>query len=231
MNIVSADKMTLVAKINETKKRLANAELKKSGRNTFQKYEYFELGDFLPTIIAAESELGFLNVISITPDIATLTVIDADSEKTITFTSPIADAATKGASPIQAVGSMHTYMRRYLYVMAYEIAEHDAIDGLDQADKAKEIAWQKKPQRPEPTKQENMPDEKTAIMVKIRSLIYPDYKSKDDQGEADPAVKEIYERELKAHMSLHKDIKKFSDLNINQLKDMLQKMDLPEVLR
>lgn len=80
-------------------------------------------------------------------------------------------------------------------------------------------------------KQEKKPDEKTALMLKIRSLIYPSYKSKDEPGEADPVIKAIYDQELKAHMSLNKDIKKYSDLNLNQLKDMLQKMDLPEVLR
>jgi hypothetical protein len=34
----------------------------------------------------------------------------------------------KGCNEIQAMGAMMTYIRRYLYVNALEIVEHDAID-------------------------------------------------------------------------------------------------------
>jgi len=124
----------LFEKVNETKKRLQSADLKKSGRNTFQNYSYFELSDFMPTIIQAEGELGFVNLIGFEPIdgevFAVLTIKDEADE--IRIMSPIADAGVKGVSAIQALGAVHTYLRRYLYVMAYEISEHDAIDGMDQ---------------------------------------------------------------------------------------------------
>jgi hypothetical protein len=113
---------------------LQSADLKKSGRNTFQKYSYFELSDFMPTIIQAESDFGFVNLIGFEPIdgevFAVLTIKDEADE--IRIMSPIADAGVKGVSAIQALGAVHTYLRRYLYVMAYEISEHDAIDGMDQ---------------------------------------------------------------------------------------------------
>jgi len=176
--------MTLIQKFNEAKKRLIETELNKSGKNTFQKYEYFELGDFITDIIQLEHELNFANVISF-PTIngvstALLTIIDGSSDKTITFESPIADASTKGASPIQAIGSMHTYMRRYMYVLAYEIAEHDAIDGKDQKEKE---------EMPKGTK--ILPKiDLTAIQKEVQEMLYPNMRD-GKLGEANGCLYEI----------------------------------------
>jgi len=44
------------------------------------------------------------------------------------ITSPMAEANLKGAHPIQNLGAVETYTRRYLWVTAMEIVEHDALD-------------------------------------------------------------------------------------------------------
>ena len=41
----------------------------------------------------------------------------------------------KGSNKIQALGSSHTYLRRYLYLTAFEIVESDGIDGLSVEDR------------------------------------------------------------------------------------------------
>jgi hypothetical protein len=40
----------------------------------------------------------------------------------------MADANLKGCHPIQNLGAVETYTRRYLWVTAMEIVEHDALD-------------------------------------------------------------------------------------------------------
>ncbi len=40
-------------------------------------------------------------------------------------------AALKGCHEVQNVGAVETYQRRYLWVAALEIVEHDAIDSSD----------------------------------------------------------------------------------------------------
>jgi hypothetical protein len=40
----------------------------------------------------------------------------------------MAEANLKGCHPIQNLGAVISYIRRYLYVSALEICEHDAID-------------------------------------------------------------------------------------------------------
>jgi len=116
------------AKLQKARMMLQAAPLKKSGHNKFAGYQYFELGDFLPTINGIFSELGLCSVISFDKELATLRIVDTDNGSSITFTSPMADANLKGCHPIQNMGAVQTYSRRYLYVSALEVVEHDALD-------------------------------------------------------------------------------------------------------
>jgi hypothetical protein len=116
------------AKLQKARMMLQAAPLKKSGHNKFAGYQYFELGDFLPTINQIFHELGLCSVVSFTKDYAELRIVDTDNGGYITFSSPMADANLKGCHPIQNLGAVETYSRRYLYVTALEIVEHDALD-------------------------------------------------------------------------------------------------------
>jgi len=130
------------AKLQKARMMLQAAPLKKSGHNKFAGYQYFELGDFLPTINGIFSELGLCSVISFDKELATLRIVDTDNGSSITFTSPMAEANLKGCHPIQNMGATQTYSRRYLYVSALEIVEHDSLDattGQDAPRSAKPI--------------------------------------------------------------------------------------------
>jgi hypothetical protein len=130
------------AKLQKARMMLQAAPLKKSGHNKFAGYQYFELGDFLPTINAIFHGLGLCSVISFDEELATLRIIDTDNGGSITFTSPMAEANLKGCHPIQNLGAIETYSRRYLYVTALEIVEHDSLDattGLEASKFAKSI--------------------------------------------------------------------------------------------
>lgn len=108
--------------------QLQAAPLKKSGHNKFAGYQYFELGDFLPTINQIFAKVGLCGVVSFDKELATLTITDTDDNSEIKLTSPMADANLKGCHPIQNLGAVETYTRRYLWVSAMEIVEHDALD-------------------------------------------------------------------------------------------------------
>jgi hypothetical protein len=107
---------------------LQNAPLKKSGHNKFAGYSYFELGDFMPEINAIFNEVGLCGVVSYDSEIASLTITDTDDGTSLVITSPMAEANLKGCHPIQNLGAVETYTRRYLWVTAMEIVEHDALD-------------------------------------------------------------------------------------------------------
>lgn len=119
--------MSVYKKLNEARIKLQNMKLQKTGNNKFAGYQYFELSDFLPAINTIFNEVGLCGVISYAPDIATLTITDIDDASQILITSPMAEAMLKGCHPIQNLGAAETYTRRYLWVTAMEIVEHDAI--------------------------------------------------------------------------------------------------------
>ena len=115
-------------KLMQARILLQNAPLKKSGHNKFAGYSYFELGDFIPTINSIFNDVGLCGVVSYDSEIASLTITDIDDGTNIIITSPMAEANLKGCHPIQNLGAVETYTRRYLWVTAMEIVEHDALD-------------------------------------------------------------------------------------------------------
>ena len=115
-------------KLMKARIQLQYSTLKKSGHNKFAGYSYFELGDFLPTVQSIFHEVGLCGVVSYDSEIASLTITDTDDGTSLVITSPMADANLKGCHPIQNLGAVETYTRRYLWVTAMEIVEHDALD-------------------------------------------------------------------------------------------------------
>lgn len=109
---------------------LQSTKLQKSGHNKFAGYYYFELGDFLPEIQNIFNNLGLCGVVSFTNDMATLTITDMEDGTTLNITSPMSSAALKGCHEVQNLGAVQTYLRRYLWVTAMEIVEHDALEPL-----------------------------------------------------------------------------------------------------
>jgi hypothetical protein len=111
---------------------LQSSDLKKTGNNKFAGYKYFELGDFLPKVQEIFNAQGLLGVVSYGSEEASLTIINIDNpEERIVVGTPMSSAALKGAHEIQNLGAVQTYLRRYLWVTAMEIVEHDALDSSE----------------------------------------------------------------------------------------------------
>lgn len=131
------------AKLQKARVMLQSMPIKKSGFNSFAGFKYFELSDFLPSVNTIFAELGLCSVFCINDGEATLRIYDSEFGGVIFFNSPIADTVSKvviegGKSPaIQALGSLHTYLRRYLMLNAMEITEHDFVDATIKKDEPK----------------------------------------------------------------------------------------------
>jgi translation initiation factor IF-2 len=138
-------------KLVEVRNELQTMPLSKSGHNKFAGYKYFELGDFLPAIQGLFKKHGLCDVISFTQDLATMVVYDIEDGSSVTFTSPMGSAQLKGCHEVQNIGAVETYQRRYLYVTALAIVEHDALDAVtgSQAVEVKPVEVKAKPQEPE----------------------------------------------------------------------------------
>jgi hypothetical protein len=136
--------MNVYQKLNAARKKFHQQELKKSGHNKFANYYYFELGDFVIPALNIFEEIGITSVISFEGDIATMSIINNEKpDERITIFSPMSEASLKGCHPVQNLGAVQTYIRRYLWVAALEIVEHDALDattgGTPVEEKAKKV--------------------------------------------------------------------------------------------
>jgi hypothetical protein len=129
--------MSVHKKLMEARIKLQGMELKKSGENKFAGYKYFELGDFLPQTMTIFHSLGLASVVSFDNEYARLCITDTDDGQSIMITSPLSEANLKGAHPIQNLGAVQSYQRRYLWLAAMEIVEHDIIDASAGAEQPK----------------------------------------------------------------------------------------------
>ena len=146
--------MNIHKKIQKVKEELSERELKKSGRNDFSGFSYYELGDFLPSIIELCNKYGLFTKINfekhysiknistneintnteyqLDGDVAILTIINTDKpdEKEI-YSCDVKELNLKGANSIQNYGGVQTYLRRYLYMNAFDIVEADMFDSTE----------------------------------------------------------------------------------------------------
>ena len=129
--------MSVHKKLMQARIELQNTKLQKTGNNKFAGYSYFELGDFLPQVQAIFNTIGLCGIVSFGEELATLTITDIETDKEILITSPMKEANLKGCHPIQNLGAVETYTRRYLWVAAMEIVEHDALDSSKPLDEEK----------------------------------------------------------------------------------------------
>ncbi len=127
---LESNKLNIYQKIQQARVELQNRELKKTGYNKFANYKYFELGDFLPHINDVCLKLGLYTEFKFTPQQAWLYIRDIDNPEIFReWSTPVEIATLKGCSAIQNIGGTQSFSRRYLYMMAFEIAETDVIDG------------------------------------------------------------------------------------------------------
>ena len=128
--------MNVYQKLNAARAKFHSIELKKSGHNKFAGYKYFELADFIIPALEIFKEHGLTGIISFGKETADLRIVNNEKpEEVIVIESPMSSAALKGCHEVQNLGAVQTYLRRYLWVAALEIVEHDAIDSAPAKEK------------------------------------------------------------------------------------------------
>jgi len=125
----------LYIKIQWVKEQLLKANLKKTGENKFAGYKYYELTDFLPTIIELCNKVGLFTAPSFDRENAHLLIVNTTKpEEQMIYNSPMEELELKGCNKVQALGGTETYQRRYLYMSAFDITENDMFNGTSGQD-------------------------------------------------------------------------------------------------
>ena len=126
-------------KLLEARILFMEEDVKKSGKNMKMSYKYFELQDIVPVALTIFQKVGLVPVVNFTNEVATMTLVNVDKpDEFIYFNSPMRDIEpiisnkTGGevTNAIQRLGSVETYQRRYLYMVALDIVESDSIEPL-----------------------------------------------------------------------------------------------------
>ena len=141
--------------IIEIRCELQAKNLKKSGKNKFAGFDYFELSDFLPTLNELMKKYKINDVFTIKDGIASLTLILGEEKQEYTmpfviFDTPLTFKKDKNGNyvkdkngdyvqvpsmqDIQYLGALNTYYKRYLYLNAFGITDGEIIDNMDNSD-------------------------------------------------------------------------------------------------
>lgn len=137
--------MNLNESIINIRVKLQNAKLKKSGKNKFAGFDYFELADFLPKLNELMLEEKINDRFYIKDDLATLEL--QKGEEVNIYTMPFVLFETplnwkenkltgeieqvKSMQDIQYLGALNTYYKRYLYLNAFGITDGEVIDSMN----------------------------------------------------------------------------------------------------
>jgi hypothetical protein len=161
---------TIYAKLVDARSMFHKHEIKKTGRNTYSNYDYFELADFLIPAMQILAANDLMAIVSFETELATMTVHDMKTGESFVITSPMSTANLKACQPVQSMGACQTFVRRYLYTSLFEIVEHDALEENTGKPEPKEKA--KKPAAKLATKEQRAYLENTETQIPPRRFAW-----------------------------------------------------------
>ena len=131
--------MELNKSIIKIRVALQNAKLKKSGKNKYAGFDYFELSDFLPKLNELMLGEEMNDRFYIEGDQAVLELIKGEEVNRYTipfipYETPVNSKGMKSMQDIQYLGALNTYYKRYLYLNAFGITDGEVIDAMDNSE-------------------------------------------------------------------------------------------------
>ena len=167
--------LNLHSKLVLARKMFLEMGVKKSGKNTYAEFKYFTLEDIIPAKQYIFEVLGLVDAIEFGPELATLSLYNVDKpEEILTFTSPLAPDESLIKNPIQKLGAVETYVRRYLYMLMLDIVEADAIEAITDkpapAEAPKKSNKPATPEKREEVKKELIDEGGEATDVQVKSI-------------------------------------------------------------
>ena len=145
-------KKNLNESIIKIRVELQKSKIKKSGKNSYAGFDYYELADFLPKLNELMEKEGVNDILKIENEEATLTLIKGNESQEykmpfVLFDTPLTFKKNKSGEymknasneyiqvpsmqDIQYLGALNTYYKRYLYLNAFGITDGEVIDSMD----------------------------------------------------------------------------------------------------
>ena len=128
---------------------LQNSKIKKSGKNKYAGFEYYELGDFLPKLNELMLEENINDLFTIENDEVKLVLMKGEEKQEYKmpfriFETPLTKDGKQSMQDIQYLGALNTYYKRYLYLNAFGITDGEVIDSMNSEEIKKPIKQETK---------------------------------------------------------------------------------------
>lgn len=196
--------MNLNETIIKIRVELQNSKIKKSGKNRFAGFEYYELADFLPKLNELMLKEKVNDRFTIKDGLAMLELIKGEERQEYTipfqiFPTPLNKNGSPSMQDIQYLGALNTYYKRYLYLNAFGITDGEVIDSMDSANLQKGVTF-----TPNTKEQEKDILNK---MSKMKELVI----------DTNSDFEEIYK---------YYKVKDMDSMNLNQLDDCIKNLEI-----
>lgn len=134
--MAEAQNKSLNESIIKIRVELQKSKLKKSGKNKYAGFDYYELKDFLPRLNELLLQENVNDKFSIENDEVILTLMKGEEKQEykmpfVLFETPSNKNGSKSMQDIQYLGALNTYYKRYLYLNAFGITDGEVIDSMD----------------------------------------------------------------------------------------------------
>lgn len=196
--------MNLNETIIKIRVELQNSKIKKSGKNRFAGFEYYELADFLPKLNELMLKEKVNDRFTIKDGLAMLELIKGEERQEYTipfqiFPTPLNKNGSPSMQDIQYLGALNTYYKRYLYLNAFGITDGEVIDSMDNTTLKKGVTF-----TPNTKEQEQ---DILKLMNKMKDLVI------DTNSDMDEILK-------------YYKVKSNADMTIEQLQDCVKNLEL-----
>lgn len=140
-------------KINDGRSYFQQQDIKKSGKNKYQHFNYFELQDIIPVKneICTKFKIADYFIFDIEKQNARLEIYDLeqdDQQDPVTFQILIPEPQEMNSTKrMQEIGALQTYSHRYLLLQFLDVTECDRIDATNTSKITSENKTNKKVQK------------------------------------------------------------------------------------
>lgn len=220
-------------KINDGRSYFQQQDIKKSGKNKYQHFNYFELQDIIPikNEICTKFKIADYFIFDIEKQNARLEIYDLeqdDHQDPVTFQILIPEPQEMNSTKrMQEIGALQTYSHRYLLLQFLDVTECDRIDATNTSKITGENKTNKKVQKSKMkkvNKTTDLSDEQN------QALIGFDKKTEDKAENVLNTVKDQLPESLKMYGKMYLNIlddpkfqkdSKFSDSSISDARKIV----------
>ncbi len=126
--------MTIHKKIATFKKEFHALKMEMSGKNSHSGFPFFQIQDFIKQAVDLLEKNGLVFKISFPENRCQGTCIDVDTGEREDYFCSVADANIPKATPVQNLGGVMTYVRRYMWSLFLDLVEFDGVDATSGAE-------------------------------------------------------------------------------------------------